>query len=290
MKKENGNIPEPGLGQPGQMPGGIPGAWNYRLLAAVPLPVVVGLVTVFDIILPGPAQFNRSLTFEPPFLNAVLGTIFIGFTSFAVAYLSYRSYSQNGWFFLVLLGCGALVWGSMSLLGVLLTGLPSGPNPAITIQNTGGLVAAGFHMTSALWKRGPSHRSDLKIHRSILVISYTGVLAFTAIFSLLALAGMIPPFFVPGVGQTVLRMAVLGAGAGLFLSASFLFWIRYYSSGLHSKTLYWYFLALGLTGVGLAAVFFLRAPGDPMSWTGRAAVFLGGAYFLKAVHTAFKPL
>ena len=267
----------------------MPGAWSPRLLAAVPLPVVIGLVAVLDIVLPGPAQFSRSLTFEPPFLNAVLGTIFLGFTSFAVAFLSYRSYCQNGWFFLVLLGCGALVWGSTSLLAVWLTNLPSGPNLAITIQNTGGLVAAGLHTVSGMWTRGPSHGSDLKIHRSILVTSYTGVLAFTAIFSLLALAGMIPPFFVPGAGQTVLRMVVLGAGAGLFLSASFLFWIRYYASGLQSKTLYWYFLALGLTGVGLAAVFFLRASGDPMSWTGRTAVYLGGAYFLKAVHTAFKP-
>ena len=273
----------------GQVPASVPGTWNPRVLAAVPLPVAIGLIAVFDIVLPGPAGFSRSLTFEPPFLNAVLGTIFIGFTSFAVAYLSYRSYRQNGWFFLVLLGCGALVWGSMSLLGVLLANYPTGPNLAITIQNTGGLVAAALHTVSGMWTRGPSHKSDLKIHRSIVVISYTGVLGFTAIFSLLALAGMIPPFFVPGVGQTVLRMVVLSGAVGLFLSASFLFWIRFYASGLHSKTLYWYFLALGLTGVGLAAVFFLRASGDPMSWTGRIAVYLGGAYFLKAVHTAFKP-
>jgi hypothetical protein len=250
--------------------------------------VVIGLVAVLDIVLPGPAQFSRSMAFEPPFLNLVLGTTFLGFTSLAVAYLSYRSYRQNGWFFLVLLGCGALVWGSSSTIAGWLTNLPSGPNAAITIQNTGGLVAAGFHAVSGIWTRGPSHRSGLKIHRSILILAYAGVVAFTAILSLLALEGMTPLFFVPGVGQTLLRMVVLGAGAGLFLSASFLFWARYYASDSHPRTLYWYFLALGLTGVGLAAVFFGRAPGDPISWTGRTAMFLGGVYFLKAVQTAFK--
>ena len=259
------------------------------MLGAIPLPVVIGLVAVFDIVLPGPAGFSRSLTFDPPFLNAVLGTIFIGCTSFAVAYLSYRSYGQNGWFFLVLLGCGAMVWGSMSVFGGWVIGLPGLANAGITIQNTGGLVATGFHMTSALWTRGPSHRSDLKVHRSFLVIAYAGVVAFTTIFSILALEGLTPPFFVLGVGQTVLRMVVLSAAAGLFLSASFLFGIRFYAASSHSKTLYWYFLALGLTGVGLGAAFFGRAPGDPISWTARTAIFLGGAYFLKAVHTAFKP-
>ena len=38
----------------------------------------------------------------------------------------------------------------------------------------------------------------------------------------------------------------------------------------------------------IAAVFFGRAPGDPISWTGRAAMFLGGVYFLKAVRSSFK--
>jgi hypothetical protein len=83
-------------------------------------------------------------------------------------------------------------------------------------------------------------------------------------------------------------MAVLGSAAALFAVSSILFARRYFSSRSRSSTLYWYFLALGLTGVGVAAVFFGRAPGDPISWTGRTAMFLGGTYFLKAVHTAFK--
>jgi hypothetical protein len=205
-----------------------------------------------------------------------------------VGYISFKSYMQNGWTFLLLMGSGALAWGSTSLLSGWLTNLPSGPNAAITISNTGALVAAIFHTASATWSKGPSLKKDPRIRRSILVLAYGSVLAFATLFAIVALEGMTPLFFIPGVGQTPLRMDVLGSAAALFAVSSILFARRYFSSRSRSSTLYWYFLALGLTGVGLAAVFFGRAPGDPISWTGRTAMFLGGVYFLKAVHTAFK--
>jgi hypothetical protein len=289
LPRTNRNIPEPkSIGQVGQTSGTIPPPWKPSLIVAIPLPLVIVSVAVFNIILPPPAQFSKGLSFEPPFLNAILYTVFLAFTSFMVGYISFKSYIQNGWTFLVLLGSGALAWGSTSLLSGWLTNLPSGPNPAITISNTGALVASIFHVISGTWSRGPSPQKSPKIRSSIIILAYGGVLGFTALYTAAALEGMTPLFFVPGVGQTPLRMAVLGSAATLFAVSSILFARRYFSSRSRSSTLYWYFLALALTGVGLAAVFFGRAPGDPISWTGRTAMFLGGTYFLKAVHTAFK--
>ena len=289
MPRTNRNIPEPSsMGQVGQTSGTAPPQWKPKLIVAIPLPLVVISVVVFNIILPPPAQFSKGLAFEPPFLNAILYTVFLAFTSFMVGYISFKSYVQNGWTFLVLMGSGALAWGSTSLLSGWLTNLASGPNAAITISNTGALVASIFHLVSATWSKGPSLKKDPRIRRSILVLAYGNVLAVTTLLTVAALEGMTPLFFVPGAGQTTLRMAVLGSAAALFLVSSILFARRYFSSRSRSRTLYWYVLALGLTGVGLAAVFFGRAPGDPISWTGRTAMFLGGTYFLKAVHTAFK--
>ncbi len=289
MPKTNRNIPEPdSIGQIGQTSGTIPPQWKPSLIVAIPLPMVIVSVAVFNIILPPSAQLSKGLALEPPFLNAILYTVFLAFTSFAVGYISFKSYMQNGWTFLVLMGSGALAWGSTSLLAGWLTNLPSGPNAAITISNTGALVASIFHTASATWSKGPSPRKDPRIRRSVLILAYGSVLAFTTLFAIAALEGMTPLFFVPGVGQTPLRMTVLGTAAALFAVSSILFARRYFSSGSRSSTLYWYFLALGLTGAGVAAVFFGRAPGDPISWTGRIAMFLGGTYFLKAVHTAFK--
>ena len=276
------------MGQVGQTSATVPPQWKPSLIVAIPLPLVIVSVVAFNIILPPPAQFSKGLAFEPPFLNAILYTVFLAFTSFMVGYISFKSYMQNGWTFLVLMGSGALAWGSTSLLSGWLTNLPSGPNVAITISNTGALVASIFHTASATWSKGPSLKKDTRIRRSILLLAYGSVLAFTTLFAAAALEGLTPLFFVPGVGQTTLRMGVLGSAAALFAVSSIMFAKRYFSSRSRSSTLYWYFLALGLTGVGLAAVFFGRAPGDPISWTGRTAMFLGGVYFLKAVHTAFK--
>ncbi len=255
----------------------------------MPLPLLLGTLTVFDILLPPPGQLSKTLVFEPAYLSAILQTVFLAATSYAVAYISLKSYLQNGSTVLVLLGSGALAWGSASLLAPWLATLPGGPNPGITISNTGALLASILHMSSAtLVTTGISPSNRQRLRKPLLIFSYLAVLAFTGIFAMASLEGLVPPFFVLGVGQTPLRAIVLGAGATLFATSSLLFGRLYFSSKSKSGVLYWYFLALGLTGLGLAAVFFGRAPGDPISWTGRAAMFLGGVYFLKAVLTTFR--
>src|SRR5256712_12029159 len=103
------------MGQVGQTGGPLPPPWKPSLIVAVPLPLVIVSVVVFNIILPPPAQFSKGLAFEPPFLNAILYTVFLTFTSFMVGYVSFKSYIHNGWKLLVLLGSRALAWGSTSL-------------------------------------------------------------------------------------------------------------------------------------------------------------------------------
>jgi len=263
-----------------------PSHWNAPVLSALPLPVFIGIVAIFNFVLPPTAQFDRSLAFEPPLLNAVLYTVFLASTSCIVAFIALKSYLENGRPFLVLLGAGALAWGSGSLLGGWLTNLPSGPNPAVTISNTGALVASIFHVASAGINKRPSVQTALRNRKPILILAYAGVLLFTSFYALAALEGMVPPFFVPGIGQTLLRMTVLGLAVTLFGVSALLF-ARLYPKA-KSGTLYWYFLSLALTSVGLASVFFGRAPGDPISWTGRSAMFLGGVYLIKAVFFVFK--
>ncbi len=288
MGKTNRNIPEPGSkGQFPQTPGSLPSGWRPSLLGAVPLPVFIGLVTVFDIVLPSPAQLGSGLRFEPPYLSALLYTVFISLTSFLVTYISLKGYVQSGSAILLLLGSAALAWGSSTLVGTWLGNLPAGPNVGITIVNTGALFASLFHVASgSLASTGASLESGPGVRKSLSVLAYSGVLSFVALFTVASLEGFVPAFFVLGVGQTPIRMVVVGSSAALFAISAFMFGQLCFSS--RSKILYWYFLALGMTSVGLLAIFFGRAPGDPISWTGRAAQFLGGVYFLKAVLTTFR--
>src|SRR5438309_10365601 len=94
-----------------------PSHWNAPVLSALPLPVFIGIVAIFNFILPPTAQFNRSLAFEPPLLNAILYTVFLASTSCIVAFIALKSYLENVRPFLLLLAAGALAWGSSSLLG-----------------------------------------------------------------------------------------------------------------------------------------------------------------------------
>src|SRR5712692_12038823 len=142
LPKTNRNIPKPDITGSGRLP--TPGehkppGWRPSLLGAIPLPLFIGLITIFDIILPPPAQLGSGLRFEPAYLNAILYTVFISLTSFLVVYISLKSYRQNGTIVLLLLGTAALALGSTSLIGTWLANLSGGLNAGITIVNTGAL-------------------------------------------------------------------------------------------------------------------------------------------------------
>ena len=258
-----------------------------RRIGAVPLPVFIGALAVFNFILPPPALLGPELKFELPLLTSVLYTVFISVTSFLVAYISLKSYLKSGSTILLLLGSAALAWGFAALIGTWGTNTSSGPNAAITIVNTGALFASVLHVASGtLTSTTASPQNGAGLRKPLSIFAYCGVIFSTTVLTIASLEGLVPLFFAPGVGQTPVRMAVLGSAAALFAVSSLLFARLYFSS--KSPILYWYFLALAMTSVGLLSVFFGRAPGDPISWTGRAAQFLGGVYFLKAVLATFR--
>jgi hypothetical protein len=290
LPKTNRNIPEPDITGSGHLttPGAHkPHGWRPSLLGAAPLPIFIGLLAIFDIILPPAAQLGSALRFEPVYLNAILYTVFVSITSFLVAYISLKGYLQTGFSVLLLLGSASLALGSTSILGTWLANLPGQLNAGITIVNTGGLCASIFHLAGgSITSTRSSIENGPRIRKPLSITAYAGVLSFTTILSIASIDGLVPLFFVLGVGQTPLRMAVLGSSVALFAVSSVLFARLCLSS--KSDTLYWYFLALGMTSMGTLAIFFGRAPGDPISWTGRAAQFLGGIYFLQAVLTAFR--
>ncbi|HZD12096.1 MAG TPA: hypothetical protein VE177_01080, partial [Candidatus Binatus sp.] len=62
--------------------------FTQRLVTAIPLPIFIGLVAVFDALLPGPAQLSRSLVYEQAYLNTILQLTFLTLTSYIVFYVS----------------------------------------------------------------------------------------------------------------------------------------------------------------------------------------------------------
>lgn len=251
-----------------------------RYLAVIPVLAFIAIIITLVIL-------DISVVFEPSPLLFILNTLFISVIVFAVAYISARSYLTSGLPSLFLLGGGVLAFGAGNLVAGWLIGSPGGPNVNVTIHNTGALFGSAFHLVSAtLILAGVTSERALKRGKLNVTLAYLGVLVLTALVTIASLQGAIPPFFIQGVGPTLLRQVVLGTAVALFALSSLLFMRRYSRS--KSGLLYWYSLALALIAVGLSAVLLQKAVGSPIGWVGRSAQYLGGIYFLTAVLTTMR--
>jgi PAS domain S-box-containing protein len=248
-----------------------------RRLGVLPFFVFVALIAIL-------VRMDLRAVFEPPLLLPLLNTVFLSAIPFAVAYYLARGYVRSGSFNLLLLGCGMMILGT----GAFLAGwLPAsdGPNVNVTLYNVAALLGAVFHVTSAIiTSAGGISGEEPRGSNVKAILAYLGVLVFAALLTIASLQGALPPFFIQGVGSTVVRQAVLGIATALFAYSSLLFMVRY--ARTKSDFLYWYSLALALLAVGLFAVLFQKTVGSPIGWAGRSAQYLGGIYFLIAALTA----
>ena len=243
-----------------------------KILAIVPVPLLIAIIIIL-------AFINPTLVFEPPFLLPTLNVLLLSLIPFSVAYLAWKSYAKSGALPLLFVGCGMVAFGYGSLVAGFTINIPGGTNLTPTIHNTGALIGAISFVAAALfalWKdaayKSPKHGG------LYLGLCYLAVLIFMSLFTLAALAGLVPPFFVQGTGPTVLRQVVLGAATVLFAVSTIIF-LRVYFRLRYDFT-YWFGLALALITIGLYAVFIQKGVGTMVGWAGRTAQYLGCIYLL----------
>jgi hypothetical protein len=252
-----------------------------RRIGVAPVPILVALIAILDLTLP--TSVAASVAFNPLVIFAALQTLFLFGTSAVVAYICLKSYLSGGSRTILLLGSGTLAWGFASMVASWLLAPPGGPNIAVTISNSGALLASLFYIASATTTISATSR-DSKRRKSKLILAYGSAVGFLSVLTVLALLGSTPSFFVPEIGSTVLRQVIVATGLFLFAVSSILFMRLYHDS--RSPILFWYSMALALTAIGLAAFYFGRTVGDPIAWTGRIATYLGGIYSLIAIWSA----
>ena len=255
-----------------------------RRIGAIPVPILILVIAILDVTLP--TSVAASVAFNPLVVFAVLQTLVLFGTSVLVAYISLKSYLSGGSRTILLLGSGTLAWGFASMVAGWLLSPPGGPNVAVTISNSGSLFASLFFIASAGTTMRAHSSRDLKGRSVKLFLAYGSAVGFLVALTLLALVGVTPSFFVPGIGPTMLRQVVVAAGLFMFAASSILFMRLYRDS--RSGILFWYSMALALTTVGLGAFYFGRTVGDPIAWTGRIAIYLGAVYSLIAIWSAFR--
>ena len=248
--------------------------------------VLTLIAAVFCLRLILPSALRPALIFEPPLLLPILNTIFLFFVSCVVSYIAMRSYLISGLPTILLFGCGVLTLGVGALLAGWLIG-PEGPNVNVTIFNISAFISSTFHTATAivdLMKKPPE--ADPMRRRRKLIVGYLGVLVLVVLVVLAAIGGIMPLFFIQGVGPTTLRQAVLAIALVLFIVLSSFKMIRFVQE--RARFLYWYSLALALLAITMVGAFLQPSVGSPMGWVGRSAQYLAGIYFLMAVFSALR--
>jgi PAS domain S-box-containing protein len=242
-----------------------------------------GLLTipVFIILITGLVLFRSTAVFEPPFLLAVLNTVFLGVIPFFIAYIAYKTYRINGSSGVLLLGAGMLVFGFGSIAAGWLNSIPGELNITLTVHNTSACIGAGLALPAVLLALAGAGYGARKPGPTLPVLVYGGLVAFVAILAAAAAQGLIPPFSLPGTGVTGLRQAVLNNAAGMYTLAGVLFFFLYWRK--RDDFYFWLSLGLGLVGIGLFAVLIQPSVGSFIGWAGRSAQYLGACFALVAI-------
>ena len=247
---------------------------------------IAGLLTipVFLIIIAAFVLLNNKTVFEPPLVLPVMNTLFLGIIPVFIAFVAYRTYRINGSASVLLLGSGMLVFGLGAIAAGWLIGLPDGSNIAIAIHNTSSFIGSALSLAAVLLVLAGTGPSTRKTGSSVPLLAYGGAVAFIVLFSYAAVQGLVPSFFLPENGPTVLRQTVLSYAAGMYALTAVLFFVLYRRK--QNDFFFWFSLALGLVATGLFAVLFLSAVGSLTVWTGRIAEYLGACFALVAILTA----
>lgn len=211
------------------------------------------------------------VVFYPFLLISAIG-IGILVVSAVVAWVSAKSFLMTGSLNLLFLGLAVLVFGSMSILGGLVSQIDSAAGSLVYLL--GLLTAGALHLVSSVltYVGSPLRKSKLRLRAGV---AYSVAVLFMVVFSAVAIESSIPQ-----VGTTATNIAVASTAA-LFFVAAFVF-SRVYSRS-HSSTLFWYSLALATTAFAFVALLFSQSTGDLGTWTGIGGVLLASFYFLISV-------
>jgi len=237
----------------------------FRRFAWWPPPLLLAAIVVLWIADPQACYESRTVVL-------LMNVVFAGLVSLCIASLAGGGFIVNRLPSLLMLGSGALAWGTTSVVAYAL--INRGANVFITIHNLGMLLSALCYLGGLAW------HTRVRRPSVWLVAGYAGTLAAVALLTWAALTGHTPAFFIQCQGGTPLRQAVLVVTIAVYAGTAGLMLWRHRRQP--SPFLYWYGLGLTLLAVGLAGFTLQAVHGGLLGWTGRCAQGLGGVYLLVA--------
>ncbi|MBI4333375.1 MAG: PAS domain S-box protein [Chloroflexi bacterium] len=257
-----------------------PGWFDYKFLVFLPAPLFFILILIL-----APLNINFAVSGDPTYHS--VNYIFISVVYFLVASLAAAGFVRMGFWQFLWLGAGLFALGLASSLSGWLDDFLE-LNVALTVENTGALLASVLHTIGTVGLVTAASRVHQYRQQSWTSVAfvYGGTTVFLLLITLLSLNNLLPGFFVPGMGNTLLGAVVTGVSVALFFVSSMLLLGVYFR--VRTDFLYWYSLGLLLVSLGLSASAFSRNLGDLMGWLSKGAQYLAGIYFFVAVAAAVR--
>jgi len=227
---------------------------------------------------------NQTVYESKPFL-AVINIVFLSVLPFTVAYISSISYLKSGLLQLLFLGGAMIAFGICNLIaawGIISVNTPEWTNFIVTIHNVGVLSFAGITFAASIIASNRTLSLAPNTNRRVLNIlaAYVSAVILSIFLAVLTISNDIPPFVVTG-SFTLLRQSVLVVTIVLLTFSSIIFAKKYLSS--KSSIIYWYSLGLVLIALGILGILIEPHLGTALSWTGRAAQYVGCVFFAVTV-------
>ena len=191
-----------------------------------------------------------------------------------IAVLAGRSFLTSGQLALLAICAGMIVWGVSAFVAVI--GEHVG-NFSITVHNLGVAISGACHLAGAvaIWRYG---ERSVRVPGTWLSLAVAGSFIAVGAIWMTALEGRFPPFFIEGIGATLLHTSVLVASIVMFSIAALLTWVRYNRSG--SRFLFWYSAALALVAAGALGLILQPTHGSWLGWVARGTQYLAGLYMM----------
>jgi PAS domain S-box-containing protein len=247
-------------------------AKRIAIVLVILLAILAGVFAFIDI--------GHSLVFIQTILVALSNAFFISFILILITIVASRTYLRTGMHQILWLGAGSLAFSLGSLLSAFQ--IRYDLNLSMAVYDTGALLAGIFYLhglfrwTDNIAASATKSRSKL----NILLIYYLCVFLLLLAFNLLEYFKIIPDFFVPGTGPTVLNNIIMGIASTLLVISFSVYIVSYYRNRIDFY--FWYALALLLMAGGLVLID-LAPAGSPLAWLGHISNWIGGIYFIPAI-------
>jgi hypothetical protein len=244
-----------------------------KYLGLIPI-VAIALALAIELALGLRGQY----VFNPLYLVLEINIVF-GIIDIALGALSAKSYLLTGSLTLLLIATSFVSVGVSAIMSGWLAALL--PNWGVTEFAVGFLMFAVLQLMSsyqASFRSVPIGSEHRKVR---LVLAFTAALAIVGIISLLCRLSVFPPFFVNGVGTTLIDRTILATIAIFFVLNSILFLKQYLKA--KSTVLYLYTLALVLFAIGTFGISWQVQYSDIVVWTGRIGLYFGTITFMIAL-------